>query len=61
MDVMQWGRMLWVRVQHHVKMVMAADVSSAVLITNDIKVLLFTVSTQCYTQTPNKGHKLPFP
>jgi hypothetical protein len=56
MDVMQGGRMLWVWVQHHVEMVMAADVSSAVLITNDIKVLqivstLYSFNTVLYPNT----------
>jgi hypothetical protein len=38
MDIVQWGRMFWVWVQHD-KMVMSADISSAVLIKSGSKVL----------------------
>jgi hypothetical protein len=57
MDVMQWGRMFCVWVQHHDKMVMTADVSSAKLIKSDSKVLqnvstLYHFNTMLYPKTP---------
>jgi hypothetical protein len=57
MVIMQWGRMLWVWVQHHDKMVMIADVSSAVLIKSGSKVLqnvsaLYHFNTALYPNTP---------
>jgi hypothetical protein len=58
MDVVQWGRMLWVWVQHHDKMVIIADVSSAALIKRGSKVLqnvrtLYHFNTVLY---PNTSH-----
>jgi hypothetical protein len=38
-DVMQQGRILWVHIQHHVKMLMIADDSSAALLKIGSKVL----------------------
>jgi hypothetical protein len=57
MDVVQWGRMLWVWVQHHDKMVMTADVSSATLIKSGSKILqnvstLYHFNTVLYPNTP---------
>jgi hypothetical protein len=56
MDVVQWGRMLWVWVQHHDKMVMIADVSSAALIKSGSKVFqnvstLYHFNTVLYPNT----------
>jgi hypothetical protein len=57
MDVVQWGRMLWVWVQHHDKMIMIADVSSAALIKSGSEVLqnvstLYHSNTMLYPNTP---------
>jgi hypothetical protein len=55
MDVVQWGRMIWVWVQHYDKMVMIADVSSAALIKSVSKVLnvstLYHFNTVVYPNT----------
>jgi hypothetical protein len=60
-------RMLWVKVQHHVKMAMIA-VSSAALIKKSSSKLLQIGSTHYHFKTvlypdhsPYMGHKLPLP
>jgi hypothetical protein len=57
MDIVWWGRMLWMRVQHHDKMVMIDDISSAVMITSRSKGLqnvgnLYHFNTVLYPNTP---------
>jgi hypothetical protein len=64
MNIMQWGTMLWVWVQCHVKTVMIAGVSSAALIKkNDSKVLqivstCYNFKAALYTKTPYMGQEL---
>jgi hypothetical protein len=51
MDVMQWGRMLWVWAQHHIKILLIADVSSAALIVLQNVSTFYHFNTVLYPNT----------
>jgi hypothetical protein len=55
MEVVQRGRTLWVQVQHHVKMLMTADISSAAMIKSGSKVLQ-NVSTLSFQHSAIPKH-----